>query len=164
MTRPHHRIITAAALALSLDLLSKAWAERTLNLYQPVPLVDQYVRLTLHYNSGVAFGLGNTGTVWPTIVTGGIITGLIGWLVTALRRGVVPGAASWPVGLILGGALGNFADRLPDGRVTDFLDVGVGATRWPTFNLADVFITIGVVLVMLLTFAQQGLIEAHCEA
>jgi signal peptidase II len=47
------------------------------------------------------------------------------------------------LGLILGGALGNFIDRLDDGLVVDFLDVYVGKYHWPAFNIADTGITIG---------------------
>jgi len=52
--------------------------------------------------------------------------------------------------LLLGGAIANFGDRLLDGRVTDFLDVGLGITRWPTFNLADSFIMLGIAWLLLL--------------
>ena len=50
--------------------------------------------------------------------------------------------------MILGGAIANFVDRLSDGRVTDFLDFGLGAARWPTFNLADSFIIVGAALLL----------------
>ncbi|CAM9923671.1 unnamed protein product, partial [Chrysoparadoxa australica] len=46
-------------------------------------------------------------------------------------------------GLFLGGGIANLLDRLVDGRVTDFIDVGVHSLRWPTFNLADMFIVMG---------------------
>jgi signal peptidase II len=164
MTRPHHRIITTATLAVALDLVTKAWAERTLEPYQPVPLVGDSIRLTLNYNAGVAFGMGNTGAVWPTILTGGIITGLIGWLAIALRRDTLSAEMGWPIGLILGGALGNFVDRLPDRRVTDFVDVGIGAARWPTFNLADVCITVGVALALLVSLIEQRSVAAPADA
>jgi signal peptidase II len=55
----------------------------------------------------------------------------------------------------LGGAIANFADRLIDGRVTDFLDVGVGAARWPTFNLADSFIIVGMAWLLLISYGQR---------
>ena len=54
-----------------------------------------------------------------------------------------------PLVLILGGAVGNFIDRLRFGAVVDFLDFHVGAWHWPVFNVADVFITVGVLLYIL---------------
>lgn len=140
---------------LAIDILSKHWVEQTLTFYQPVPLLGQYLRLNLNYNAGVAFGLFANGGSWPLIVTGFIIVGLIVWLVNALRVGELPRAAAWPMGLILSGAIANFADRLPDGRVTDFLDFGLGAARWPTFNLADSFIVLGVVILLWLSLPRK---------
>ncbi|MCL4507811.1 MAG: signal peptidase II [Chloroflexi bacterium] len=135
---------------LLLDVLVKASAQQMLPPGESVPIAADLFRLTLGYNSGVAFGLFAGGGPWPLVMSGIIIVGLGIWVMRALRVGELPPAASWPIGLILGGAIANFGDRLPDGRVTDFLDVGVGATRWPTFNLADSFIVLGVALLVLI--------------
>lgn len=135
--------------ALALDGLTKTWMERLLVPSQPMPLGSQFFRLTLGYNTGVAFGLFANGGAWPLIVTGVIIIALMVWLLNALRTSELPRMAAWPIGFILGGAIANFVDRISDGRVTDFLDIGFGATRWPTFNLADAFIVIGVALLLL---------------
>lgn len=140
----HYRFLTVLMIALAIDFLTKTWAEWTLPLYTPMPLIGQFFRLTLGYNTGVAFGLFANGGVGPLVVTGSIIIILAVWLVRALRAGEIPSVASWPIGMILGGATANFVDRLPDGRVTDFLDVGLSTARWPTFNLADSFIMVGV--------------------
>ncbi len=143
------RLILALLIALALDGLTKVWAERALHFGQPVPVIGQFFRLALSYNTGVAFGLFANGGSWPLIVTGIVILGLVVWLINALRTGEIPAGAGWPIGLLLGGGIANFADRIPDGRVTDFLDVGLGVTRWPTFNLADSFIALGLVYLML---------------
>lgn len=144
-------------LAWLTDSVSKAWAEQTLRLHEPVPLLGDLFRLTLGYNTGVAFGMFANGGSWPLIVTGLIILGMAVWLVNTLRSGELPVTAAWPIGLILGGAIANFVDRLPDGRVTDFLDVGFGAARWPTFNLADTFIVLGVILLLWFTLTDKEL-------
>lgn len=65
------------------------------------------------------------------------------WMVHALRTDEVHPVAVCPSGLILGGAIANFVDRLPDGHVTDLLDVGLSASYWLTSNL-DRSIVIGV--------------------
>jgi signal peptidase II len=135
-------------IALLLDGLTKFWSETTLTLYSPIPILGQVFRLTLGYNTGVAFGLLANGGLLPLVVTGSIIAGLSVWLIYAIRSGELPSIAGVPVGMILGGAVGNFADRVQDGQVTDFLDFGLGAARWPTFNLADSFIVLGVAILL----------------
>lgn len=150
------RVALGLGVALALDGLSKIWAEQTLDLYQPVPLVGDYFRFTLGYNTGVAFGMFANGGSGPLIVTGFVILGLTIWFWRALQSGQFPAPAGWPIGLLLGGAIANFVDRLIDGRVTDFLDAGIGATRWPTFNLADSFIIVGMAWLL---FINQG--ERH---
>jgi signal peptidase II len=98
-------------------------------------------------NKGVAFGLG--GDV-STLVIGAelvFLVALLFFLVTSSRTS----AAIWlPAGLLVGGALGNLADRVRDGAVTDFIDF----PAWPIFNLADVAVVAGVFL--LLVYAGRG--------
>lgn len=149
------RFLIALLIALAVDGLTKTWAERTLSLYTPIPLIGQFFRLTLGYNTGVAFGLFANGGIGPLILTGLIIIVLAVWMVRALHADEIPPIAAFPIGIILGGAVANFVDRLPDGRVTDFLDMGWSAARWPTFNLADGFIVLGVSLLML-TISKQS--------
>ena len=143
-----YRVLTALLIVLAVDWLTKTWAEQTLVLQNPVQIVGQFFRLTLGYNTGVAFGLFANGGIGPLVVTGLIIVGLGAWFMHALRASEIPPVAAWPIGLILGGAIANFVDRLPDGRVTDFLDFGLGAARWPTFNLADSFIVVGLIILL----------------
>lgn len=154
------RLLLAFASALVLDVLTKAWAEQTLTLHRPMPVIGDLFRFTLGYNTGVAFGLFAKGQAGPLIVTGIVIAGVILWSLLALRSGELTSLAAWPMGLILGGAIGNFIDRLPDMRVTDFLDAGIGATRWFTFNLADTFIVLGVIILMLTTLLAKPSLES----
>ena len=155
------RLLLAFVIALSLDALTKAWAEQTLALYQPMPVLGDLLRFTLGYNTGIMFGLfANSGSV-PLIVTGVIVLGMFIWVLQAIRRGEFSGTAVWILGFILGGAAGNFADRLPDMRVTDFLDMGIGTIRWYTFNLADVFIVFGTISVLLIALPAQPQLEGQ---
>ena len=156
-----YRVFIALLIVLAIDWLTKTWAEQTLPLYTPTPLIGQFFRLTLGYNTGVAFGMFANGGVWPLVVTGLVIIVLAVWLVRALRTGEIPGIAAWPIGLILGGALANFVDRLPDGRVTDFLDMGLSMARWPTFNLADSFIVAGVATLLLISLTLKNRAEVE---
>lgn len=98
-------------------------------------------------NSGIAFGLlddGGDGLV--LVITAVALTLVLGWFASdAVRPGLWLG-----VGLLVGGALGNLADRIGDGTVTDFIDPPL----WPAFNLADVAITVGVVVLILATLKE----------
>ena len=92
-------------------------------------------------NSGIAFGLLDQGEGLVIAITVVALGLLCGWFARDPAR---PGL--WPaVGLLAGGALGNLADRLRDGAVTDFID----PPSWPAFNVADVAITLGVALLVL---------------
>ena len=71
------RVLLTLCLALVLDGISKIWAEQTLELYQPVPMVGELFRFTLGYNTGVAFGMFANGGLGPLVVTGLVILGLI---------------------------------------------------------------------------------------
>jgi signal peptidase II len=93
-------------------------------------------------NKGVAFGLG--GDISAALI-GVTIVLLVGMLVFLAFRGGSGWLVWLPAALLLGGALGNLADRVRDGAVIDFIDLPL----WPTFNLADVAITVGVLLLLL---------------
>ena len=146
----------AFIIALSLDALTKAWAEQTLTLYEPVPVLGNWLRFTLGFNTGITFGLFANSGITPLIITGIILTGIFIWVVLAVWRGEFSGTAVWLLGFILGGAAANFIDRLVDLRVTDFLDMGIGTTRWYTFNLADAFLVFGVLALLLVTLLDRS--------
>jgi signal peptidase II len=93
-------------------------------------------------NRGVAFGLG--GDISAALI-GAMIVLLVGLLVFLAARAHGGWLVWLPAALLLGGALGNLADRVRDGAVTDFIDLPL----WPTFNLADVAIVAGVVLLLI---------------
>lgn len=137
-------LVGAAALA-AVDLIVKAVAEARLSGGGTVELGP--LALRLQHNPGVAFSLGANLPGWVVIAaTGLIIAGLIWYLLAAaatLTRLVRTGAT-----LLLGGALGNFLDRLDGNGVVDYMHTG----WFPTFNLADAFITTGVVVFVVGTF------------
>ena len=97
-------------------------------------------------NSGIAFGLlDEGGDALVLAITGGALVLVLGWFALEPRRPLL-----WlGVGLLVGGALGNLVDRIREGAVTDFIDPPL----WPAFNLADVSITVGVVVIALAAFA-----------
>ena len=145
MSRPVVRAWALAgavcALVLAADQAAKAAVEAHVVVGEDIKVIGP-VELTLSHNTGVAFGLAGGAGVKLVLVTA-LALGVIGYLFA--RNPLRPGM--WvAVGLLAGGALGNLVDRLRHDAVTDFIAVG----SWPPFNLADVSITLGVVLLVFL--------------
>lgn len=141
--RPRRLLLTAgvAAAVVAIDQSTKSLA--VVDIRRPVHLVGP-LGLGLGYNSGSAFSL-FTGE--PTVLAGVslVLVGILVWMAWRARSVAMAVA----VGLVLGGALGNLADRAFRGHHGDVVDF-ITLTHWPTFNVADTCITVGVVLLVLL--------------
>ncbi len=125
----------------AVDQAAKAAVEAHLVLGEGVDVLGP-LGLTLSHNRGVAFGVAGGAGVGLVLVT---IAALAAIAYFFSRNAATPGM--WvAVGLLAGGALGNLADRVRADAVTDYVDVG----SWPPFNIADVAITCGVLLLALL--------------
>ena len=133
------RALAVAVLSIAADQLSKAWVRTEIHPGEVVAVIPglDFVHVA---NRGIAFGL--LDGAGPLVI---VIAGLAFALVLAVvlagsaRRGI------WlPVGLLAGGAIGNLVDRVRIGHVTDFIDL----PAWPSFNLADVQITLAVVILL----------------
>jgi signal peptidase II len=129
------------------DVITKAAAERLL-LPRGIPheVVGNTLRFTLVYNPGAAFGL-NLGPQSRWIFAGLTLVALVilGRLYRTTRAGHV--ARSVALALVCAGAVGNLLDRMRSFfGVVDFIDVGVGDARWPTFNVADMAVSVGAAL------------------
>jgi len=148
-------LIAVALLAFLADTLSKGWAEQSLAGRPPIEVIGDTFQLDLGYNTGIAFGIFANGGAAVLIASGIVIVVLSAWVIRALWRSPGPALPLSPIGLILGGAAANFVDRFGDGRVTDFLDIGVGTLRWPTFNLADSAIVLGLGLLALAVWTDE---------
>ena len=132
---------TVAVVIYVSDQLTKAAVASTLELGQRVPIVGDVVILTHAQNRGAAFSLLQGETLLFVAVTVFAI-GMIVFFHRSLReRGLWLHAV---LGLQLGGALGNLTDRLRQGYVVDFVSVGIGELRWPTFNVADAALVVGI--------------------
>jgi signal peptidase II len=134
-------------LVVVLDQAAKAVVQNHLVPGQQVEVLGP-IGLTLSHNQGVAFGLAS-GSAAPLIAFAVVALVFVGAMLA--RDPTAPGM--WvAVGLVAGGALGNLADRLRAGAVTDYVEIGA----WPPFNLADVAITVGVVLLALVLMREEG--------
>ena len=118
----------------------------------PVPYlmanVTNFFNVVFTWNPGTAFSLfrnlGDNAPLVMIVATGAIIALLFWYLIVRSKN-----YERVPLVLIIGGALGNLVDRIRFGAVIDFLDFHIGAAHWPSFNIADAFITIGVLLYIL---------------
>lgn len=154
-------LLIALILAVA-DQTTKNWAEANLPLLEPQPFLGELLQLTLLYNSGAAWGMGSGITPVVTCLQIAIVIGVVIFAVRAVR-------SPWytlALGLILGGALGNIHDRLlraPGpfrGEVVDFLEL----PNWPVFNVADMAVVGGAILIVLLGVIGHAADPAVAEA
>jgi len=109
-----------------------------------VPIVGDFLRITLIFNPNTAFGI-SLGENFPYTLVAGAISVVV--FILALTEKNVWNIVAYS--LILGGAIGNILDRIIRGEVVDFIDMGIGENlRWYVFNGADVFITIGIIMLL----------------
>jgi signal peptidase II len=141
------------------DIATKWLAVEKLSDPQGMPheVFGEFVRFTLVYNPGAAFGLnvGDANTsrwVFTALTIGALL--ILGRLYTSTRTGDRTRVLA--LALVCGGALGNLIDRLRHERgVVDFLDIGFGAARWPTFNIADMAVSSGAFLLAIVLWAED---------
>lgn len=138
---------TLIAVIVAADVFTKQLALQSLRPYQiPREVIGEWVRFTLVFNQGAAFGL-HLGPWSRQIFLVLTVVALI--ILGRLYRDTGPGdrLRLMALALVCGGAVGNLIDRVRSSRgVVDFLDIGVGNWRWPTFNVADIAVTTGAVL------------------
>jgi signal peptidase II len=146
--------ILLSFIVFGLDLLTKWWVQTTRWLHY-YPVIDDFFKINYVRNEGIAFGFFHSlESEWKWIVLTGM--GIIAILVVLYYIWSTPSDQVLLIvslGLLLGGILGNFVDRILHRHVTDFLELHwKDQFSWPTFNLADAAITCGVFLIFLTTF------------
>ncbi|WP_273446657.1 signal peptidase II [Thermophilibacter provencensis] len=134
-----------AAAVVALDQLSKVAARSALVPGEPVTLIPGVMDLSLVYNTGAAFSLGEGGGPLFVVLAAAI---LVAGLVVAWRRADVPLPLLLAVAAVAGGGVGNAIDRVALGAVTDFFKTTF--VDFAVFNVADIFVTCGVVLAVVL--------------
>lgn len=133
-------------LVVLLDQFTKYLVNTHLAPYASVTVIENFIHLSHVRNPGGAFGV--LSWVGPNffVVIAGLAIGVVFIFFWSLGRDQrLPATA---LSLILGGAVGNLADRVRLGSVVDFIDVHWHSLRWPAFNVADAAITVGVVLLV----------------
>lgn len=140
---------------LAADLLTKAWVLDTFTLYETVPVLGEFFRFTYTHNPGAAFGIniGEHSRIF-FLVLAIVALGILAWLYVITP--VWDRLRLYAVALVTGGAVGNIVDRIRFERgVVDFLDVGIGAYRWPVFNVADAAVSVGAVLLLVSFYLEE---------
>lgn len=151
LSTPRDRVFWFALLGIVIaDVITKRWAERVLALHLPEEAVGHWLRWTLTYNTGAAMNL-SVGDA-SRVVFSTIAIVMIAYLLHLYRQ-AAPDERATPLalGMIAAGALGNLLDRLRHTKgVVDFIDVGTAEWRFWTFNVADIGVTCGAVLLAVL--------------
>lgn len=148
-----------------LDVITKVLAEQfLLPQYVPRQVIGDVVQLRLVYNPGAAFGL-YLGPHSRWIFMGLTIGAL--WVLWQLYRTTRPSDTPrlLALSLVCAGALGNLVDRIRSERgVVDFIDVGLGDMRWPTFNVADMAVSVGAFMLAWVLWGEDAESEKQAAA
>ncbi|MCR8845727.1 signal peptidase II [Paenibacillus sp. SC116] len=139
-----------AIIVLALDQGTKWLVATRMELFEEIPIIDGFFSLFSHRNRGAAFSILEDQRWFLITVTIVVLIGII-WYLEKLKH-EHSSILQLGLGLILGGAVGNFIDRVISGEVVDFFKFDFGFYTFPIFNIADIGICVGVGFVMLDAF------------
>lgn len=141
-------LLIGLPIVILFDQATKLWVKNEFVLHESRKILSNFVRITYIHNPGGAFGtrFGNSTFYLALAIVAIVIVTIYFFTESADHKGIKTGFV-----LILGGALGNLIDRIYLSKVIDFIDIGVNRVRWPTFNLADVAITVGIIIILYFT-------------
>jgi signal peptidase II len=152
LAKPHTALVWGwlSVLVVALDQLTKWLIVNRFGLYEILP-IGPFLDITRLHNEGAAFGLLAEAGGWQRwfflVLAGAIALAILAWL-----RGLPARGQSWlaiGLALILGGAAGNAWDRFVDGYVVDYLHFHWGEHFFPAFNVADIAITTGAIMLII---------------
>ena len=133
-----------AVLVFAIDRVTKAWVSENIPLGTARPVVGDYVRIVHAQNTGAAFGLLPERTTLLSVLSVVAVLAIVYYYRQIASNSSLVSAT---LGMQLGGAFGNLLDRVRQGYVVDFVDVGIGDVRFWAFNVADSSIVVGIILV-----------------
>jgi signal peptidase II len=150
------RIVLVAVVAVVvfvLDRITKIAVDSAVPIGSSVEVVGQWVRISHVTNTGAAFGLLPGGTTLLSFLSVGAVIAIVYYY---RRLAADSGLIAATLGMQLGGAFGNLVDRIGQGYVVDFVDVGIpGGPRFWAFNVADSSIVVGIIAVTALLWWQE---------
>jgi len=138
-----------------LDRLTKQIVVSAMHLHQSIPFIGDVVRWTYIHNDGMIFGLNIPGGKTLGILS---LIGVMVVLIVLLKMEKESASVRWILAGILGGAIGNTYDRVAFGYVVDFIDVDLPdflMDRWPIFNVADSFLSVGVIILIIVLLVNE---------
>lgn len=135
-----------ALIVIIIDQITKVLIVSKMALYESIPVLGNFFFITSHRNRGAAWGILQEQMIFFYIITIVVVIGLIYYAHKEAKQMPIMKIG---LAMILGGALGNFIDRLFRKEVVDFLDVMIINYDFPIFNIADSALTIGVVIVFI---------------
>jgi signal peptidase II len=141
-----------ALLILVIDQVTKWIARTSLAGSSAVEIIPGYLRLSYASNTGVAFGLfHDVNSAWKPYILGALaIVAIVVIFIYGKRTSPDRNLLHWALAITMGGILGNFVDRVFNGYVVDFIEFHIHETfYWPTFNVADSAISIGIALLLI---------------
>lgn len=142
-------MIILTLIFLLLDIVSKVLVSKYIVLEKSIKIINDFFYITYVRNTGVAWSMFSSKTILVLLVSSFIILGIILYIYNNRPKNKLEKLA---YSMILGGAIGNFVDRIIYGYVIDFIDIKIFGYDYPIFNLADSFIVIGVILLVIYTW------------
>ena len=143
-------IVGIVILCVTFDQVSKVIAINNLVEYKSVPVINNFFYWTLCYNTGGAWSIFSDST-WLLVIISLIALGFIIYTLIKSKSTLYNIAAS----VFTGGLIGNLIDRVVNSKVTDFLDFKIFGYDFPVFNVADMFIVISAVLIMVVVLKEE---------
>ncbi|WP_079709381.1 signal peptidase II [Paraliobacillus ryukyuensis] len=146
------RYYAIAFVIIVIDQLTKWWVVANMELRESIPVIENFFYITSHRNTGAAWGILAGRMSFFYIITIIVIIFVAYYIQKFAKDSMLTGIS---LALILGGAIGNFIDRLFRKEVVDFFDVYIGNYNYPIFNIADSSLVVGVILVLIATFMDE---------
>lgn len=141
-----------AFIIIIIDQLTKWIVVTYMELHEQITIIENFFYLTSHRNKGAAWGILQDQMVFFYIVTVIVVLGIIYYMEKHAKDHK---SLALALSFILGGAIGNFIDRLFRKEVVDFLDFIIFTYDYPIFNIADSSLVVGVILLIIITFRDE---------
>lgn len=145
------KIIYIAFFALLIDIVSKIIIDNTFNYMETKPIIMNFFRVTKVYNTGASWNILSGYQIILIIIT--IV--MLALLIYYQTKFILNTRNIFAFGLLYGGITGNLINRLLHGYVIDFLDFTIFGYDYPVFNFADIFIVVGIFLLIIAIYKKE---------